>query len=134
MTAVNARVLISGASVAGPTLAYWLRRYGFEPTVVERTPARRGGRGGHAVDLFGPAVDVVEWMGVLPSVMAARTQTERMSFDRPGKAPLEVDLTRLVAGVTDKHVEIMRGELASILYGPPEATCSICSETRSKPW
>ena len=33
------KVLISGASVAGPVLAYWLHRYGFEPTIVERTPA-----------------------------------------------------------------------------------------------
>jgi 2-polyprenyl-6-methoxyphenol hydroxylase-like FAD-dependent oxidoreductase len=36
-------VLISGASIAGPTLAYWLDRYGFEVTVVERAPAVRSG-------------------------------------------------------------------------------------------
>jgi 2-polyprenyl-6-methoxyphenol hydroxylase-like FAD-dependent oxidoreductase len=116
MTQTNSEVLISGASVAGPTLAYWLRRHGFNPTVVERAPALRKGLGGHAVDLFGPAVDVVEWMGVLPAVTAARTQTEQLSFERPGKSPVEVDLSRLVAGITDRHVEIMRGELASILY------------------
>nr|WP_221378146.1 hypothetical protein [Actinoplanes polyasparticus] len=50
-------MLISGAGVAGPALAYWLQRYGFRPTVVERTPAERMGVGGHSVDLFGPAVD-----------------------------------------------------------------------------
>ena len=44
------RVLISGASVAGPVLAYWLNRYGFDVTVVERAPAPRK-TGGHAVDL-----------------------------------------------------------------------------------
>jgi 2-polyprenyl-6-methoxyphenol hydroxylase-like FAD-dependent oxidoreductase len=47
----NTDILISGASVAGPTLAYWLRRHGFNPTVVERTPSLRKGLGSHAVDL-----------------------------------------------------------------------------------
>jgi 2-polyprenyl-6-methoxyphenol hydroxylase-like FAD-dependent oxidoreductase len=46
-------VLVSGASVAGPALAYWLGRYGFEPTVVERAPAAR--EGGQAIDLRGAA-------------------------------------------------------------------------------
>ena len=71
MEPVKRDILISGASVAGPTLAYWLSRGGFTPVVVERTPALRAGLGGHAVDLLGPAVDVAEWMGVLPAAMAA---------------------------------------------------------------
>jgi 2-polyprenyl-6-methoxyphenol hydroxylase-like FAD-dependent oxidoreductase len=117
MALLNTEVLISGASVAGPTLAYWLRRYGFSPTVIERTPALRKGYGGHAVDLFGPAVDVTEWMGVLPQVSQARTRTERISFARPGKAAFEVDMSKLVAGIAGgRHIEIMRGELASILH------------------
>lgn len=39
----NRTVLISGASIAGPALAYWLGRHGFEPTVVELAPALREG-------------------------------------------------------------------------------------------
>ena len=113
---MNRDILISGASVAGPTLAYWLRRHGFTPTVVERTPALRRGWGGHAVDLFGPSVDVVDWMGLLPDVIEARTRTEVLSFQRPGRSPVEVDFGRLVAGISKRHVEVMRGELAAILY------------------
>jgi 2-polyprenyl-6-methoxyphenol hydroxylase-like FAD-dependent oxidoreductase len=109
-------VLISGASVAGPTLAWWLCRSGFTPTVVEQTPALRAGLGGHAVDLLGSSVDVAEWMGILPKVLAARTQTERICIERPGKSPVEVDVSRLAAGISQRHVEIMRGELTSILY------------------
>jgi 2-polyprenyl-6-methoxyphenol hydroxylase-like FAD-dependent oxidoreductase len=116
MTLANSEVLISGASIAGPTVAYWLHRHGFHPTVIERAPALRKGLGGHAVDLFGPAVDVAEWMGILPAVMDARTQTERLSFERPGRSAVDVDLSRLVAGISGRHAEIMRGELASILY------------------
>lgn len=44
------QILISGASIAGPVLAYWLDRYGFDVTVVERAPTLRK-TGGHAVDL-----------------------------------------------------------------------------------
>jgi 2-polyprenyl-6-methoxyphenol hydroxylase-like FAD-dependent oxidoreductase len=113
-------VLISGASIAGPTLAWWLSRYGFAPTVVERTPELRRGLGGHAIDLFGPAHDIVERMGLLPQVLAARTTTEMLSLERPGKRPVVVDVDRLTAAVSERHVEILRGELAAILY---EATC-----------
>jgi 2-polyprenyl-6-methoxyphenol hydroxylase-like FAD-dependent oxidoreductase len=49
----NTNVLISGASIAGPALAYWLGRYGFHPTVVEVAATLRGG--GYAVDFRGPA-------------------------------------------------------------------------------
>lgn len=116
MKLTSREVLISGASIAGPTLAWWLCRSGFTPTVVEQTPELRAGLGGHAVDLFGPAVDVAEWMGILPKVLAARTQTERVTLEHPGRSPAEVDLGRLVAGISDRHVEIMRGELTSILH------------------
>ncbi|WP_412746836.1 FAD-dependent monooxygenase [Krasilnikovia sp. MM14-A1004] len=110
------KVLISGASVAGPTLAYWLHRFGFEPTVLERTPQLRRGLGGHAVDLFGPAVEVADRMGLLPTVIDARTRTDEISFIRPGRSPIDIDMSGLVGAFADRHVEIMRGELASILY------------------
>ena len=110
------RVLVSGASVAGPTAAYWLARNGFEVTVVERMPLARVRTGGHAVDLFGPAVDVAEWTGVLPAVMDARTRTEIVSFQRHHGGGIDVEMRRLVAGISGRHVEIMRGELATILY------------------
>jgi 2-polyprenyl-6-methoxyphenol hydroxylase-like FAD-dependent oxidoreductase len=116
MKLTNTEVLISGASVAGPTLAWWLCRQGLSVTVVEQTPALRAGLGGHAVDLFGPAVEVAEWMGILPKVLAARTRTDQVTIEHPGKPPVQVDLSRLVAGISERHVEIMRGELTSILY------------------
>ncbi len=47
----NKDVLISGAGIAGPTLAYWLKRYGFNPTVVEQAPSPR--QGGYVFGLDG---------------------------------------------------------------------------------
>ncbi|MFD4351977.1 FAD-dependent monooxygenase [Nocardia sp. NPDC058518] len=65
-------VLISGASVAGPALAYWLHRYGFSVTVVERAPALRAG--GQAVDFKGKThLTVLERMGILDEVRTRRT-------------------------------------------------------------
>jgi 2-polyprenyl-6-methoxyphenol hydroxylase-like FAD-dependent oxidoreductase len=116
-----ARVLISGASVAGPVLAYWLRRFGFEPTVVERTPALRHGLGGHAVDLFGSAVDVVRRMELWEPVHEARTRTTVMTLERRGARPVDVNVERLSAGISDQHVEILRGELTKILYDATRA-------------
>jgi 2-polyprenyl-6-methoxyphenol hydroxylase-like FAD-dependent oxidoreductase len=71
---------------------------------------------GHAVDLFGPAMDVAEWTGVLPAVMDARTRTEIVSFQRQDGRGVDVEMRRLVAGISGRHVEVMRGELATILY------------------
>ncbi|MGE3289716.1 MAG: FAD-dependent monooxygenase [Pseudonocardia sp.] len=119
---VNRDVLISGASVAGPVLAWWLRHYGFRPTVVERTPEHRRGTGGHAVDLFEPAVEVMDRMGLLAQVENARTRTDRITVERPGHRPADVDFGEVTSWISDaRHVEIMRGELAGILY---EATRS----------
>ena len=63
------RVLISGASIAGPALAYWLHRHGFYVTVIERGPALR--TGGYGVDIRGAAITVLKGMGILGQVRAA---------------------------------------------------------------
>ncbi len=39
----NKNILISGIGIAGPALAYWLKKYGFHPTLVEQAPALREG-------------------------------------------------------------------------------------------
>jgi 2-polyprenyl-6-methoxyphenol hydroxylase-like FAD-dependent oxidoreductase len=109
-------VLISGASVAGPAVAYWLSRCGFRPTVVERTSALRIGGGGHAVDLFGPAVEIADRMGVLEAVQAARTRTEVVRLVRTGHRDVEAAAALATEGVSERHIEIMRGDLAQILY------------------
>lgn len=104
-------ILISGASIAGPALAFWLRRFGFNPTVVERAPALRDG--GQAVDFRGDVqLTVLRRMGLLDEIR--RQQTERSDtifvdeHDRR-RAVLPADFT---AG----DVEILRGRLSRILH------------------
>ena len=109
----NRDVLISGAGVSGPALAYWLRRLGFNPVVVERAPAPRDG--GQAVDLRGAAIEVARRTGILDTVRAARTGTRGMSYvDSAGKRLATLDGA---FGVIDpQDVEIVRGDLVRILY------------------
>ena len=52
------KVLISGAGIAGTTLAYWLLHYGFEPTIVEAAPKLR--TGGYIIDFWGAGFDTVD--------------------------------------------------------------------------
>ncbi|MFD8546872.1 FAD-dependent monooxygenase [Streptomyces sp. NPDC059649] len=110
------RILVSGASIAGPVLAYWLTRYGYSVTVVERAPALRK-TGGHAVDLFRPAVDISEKMGVLPRIEERATGTHRMTVYREGsRRPVRADLSKIFSGASERHVEILRDDLSEIYY------------------
>lgn len=109
------KVLISGASIAGPMLAYWLNRYGFQVTVVERAPALRK-TGGHAVDLFRPAMQIVGKMGVREAIWDKKTGTDAIVIHRDNAKPVTVDLRKVYTAVSDDHVEIMRDDLSEIFY------------------
>ncbi|MFD3513823.1 FAD-dependent monooxygenase [Streptomyces sp. NPDC058657] len=108
---MSTKVLISGASIAGPALAYWLGRYGFETTVVELAPALRGG--GQAVDFRGNThLTVLERMGVLDELRALDTGGSPITFvDQRGR-----QLLHLPADFAGGDVEVPRGELAQVLH------------------
>lgn len=106
----NLNVLISGASVAGPALAYWLKRYGCTPTVVERAPAVRPG--GYAVDFRGAAMHALERMGLLDEVRARATNMGDISYVGTGGRPI----ARVPSVALSGELEILRGDLVEILY------------------
>ncbi|CAM3980427.1 FAD-dependent monooxygenase [Nocardiopsis rhodophaea] len=115
MTTTDRSVLISGASIAGPALAYWLRAHGFTPTVLERAPRLR--HGGYAIDVRGTAVDVVERMGLLPAARRAYTQMRTFStVKRDGRPGIEVSLALFGQDESTPDVELMRGHLSQLLY------------------
>src|SRR5579859_6806820 len=107
----NQNILISGASVAGPALAYWLRRRGFNPTVVERAPSLRGG--GYAVDFRGAAhLSVLAKMGLLDHVRDQQTHLDTTTYvDAGGRA-----VASMPAEIFAGDVEILRGDLGRILF------------------
>ncbi|MEX2969101.1 FAD-dependent monooxygenase [Streptomyces sp. C184] len=110
-------VLISGASVAGLTLAHWLRRRGFAPTVVERAPGVRPG--GQAIDVRGVALDVLDRMDLLAPAREARTRLRGMSMlDGDGKELWRSTEMTLSGGRLDSgDIELLREDLAQLLYG-----------------
>jgi len=111
------RILISGAGIAGPVLAYWLTRYGYSVTVVERAETFRKTGGGQAVDLFLPALDIIERMGVLAEVRSKATGIERVTVFKEGtERPAELSLGNIYSTISDQHVEIMRDDLAEIFH------------------
>ncbi len=116
------QVLVSGASIAGPTVAYWLARGGFEVTVVERAPVPRPG--GQAIDIRGPALSVMREMGLLDRALAMRTRLKGMSMlDIDGKEISRSEDRTMTGGRFDSgDVEILRDDLAELLLGAGEAT------------
>jgi 2-polyprenyl-6-methoxyphenol hydroxylase-like FAD-dependent oxidoreductase len=108
-------VLISGASIAGPALAYWLDRYGFEVTVVERAPTVRSG--GYPIDVRGTAVDMVEGMGLLPRLRAAHIGSRALSFvDAKARVIGSIPAYDLTSNQAGREVELPRGALTTLLY------------------
>jgi 2-polyprenyl-6-methoxyphenol hydroxylase-like FAD-dependent oxidoreductase len=104
-------VLVSGAGIAGPTLAFWLARQGWQVTLVERAGALRSG--GNPVDVRGPALPVAARMGILPLLRQAATDATAMRVIGPSGHTI----ARLPMPASDADVEIPRSDLAAILGG-----------------
>src|SRR4051812_12041705 len=110
----NQTVLISGAGIAGSTLAYWLARHGFRPTVVERAAGLRSS--GNPVDVKGPAMEVAERMGLMPRLRAADSSVTDMRFvNAAGRHVGRINLRAFRMSAGDREPEVPRAELASIL-------------------
>ncbi|MFG2347025.1 FAD-dependent monooxygenase [Streptomyces phaeochromogenes] len=115
-TASKGTVLVSGASIAGPAVAFWLQRYGFTVTVVEKSTGLRGG--GYPIDVRGTAVEVAHRMGILPQLQKAHIESRRLTFlNADGSEAAMVHPQSVVGGVEGHDVEVPRGDLAEVLYG-----------------
>ncbi len=114
-SSTSPRVLVSGASIAGLTTAYWLTRYGFEVTVVERAPGLRPG--GHALDVRGPALEIAERMGILPILHDRSTKLTGIAIvDADGNDIFRSTDQTLTGGRLDSpDVEILRDDLCRVL-------------------
>ncbi|WP_235686104.1 FAD-dependent monooxygenase [Corallococcus silvisoli] len=107
-------VLVTGASVAGPTLAYWLRRYGMDVVVVERAPELR--TGGQTVDVRGAGRTVAQRMGLEDAIRACSTNEEGIAFvDANNRTRAAFDAKAFGGEGLIAELEILRGELARLL-------------------
>ena len=107
------RVFITGASVAGNALAWWLGRHGFDVTVVERAPGFRDG--GQNVDVRGIGRDVLRLMGLERAALDLGTGEEGTVFvDERGRPVASFKVGD--GGGPTAEMEILRGDLARLLY------------------
>lgn len=110
------RVLISGAGIAGPTLAYWLYRYGFKPTILEKAPRLR--KGGYLIDFWGAGFEIADRMGLLPEIrekgyVFREVRVVNRSGGRVAGFPVDA-FARITRG---RYISIPRGDLAASIFG-----------------
>ncbi|GIJ45633.1 monooxygenase [Virgisporangium aliadipatigenens] len=108
------RVLVNGGGIAGPATAFWLRRHGFTPVVVERWRGLRPG--GQAVDVRGVARDVVHRMGLTATVRASTVDERGFALvDARGRRTAELPVDAFGGAGIVADVEILRDDLSRIL-------------------
>ncbi|HJP85889.1 MAG TPA: FAD-binding domain [Gemmatimonadaceae bacterium] len=111
----NRNILISGAGIAGPTLAYWLLERGFTPTIVERAPALR--TGGYVVDFWGVGYDVAERMKLLPALYEDGYLIDEVRLvDASGKRITGFDAGLVRKATGNRFVSVMRSDLSCRIY------------------
>jgi 2-polyprenyl-6-methoxyphenol hydroxylase-like FAD-dependent oxidoreductase len=111
----EATVVISGAGIAGPALAYWLSANGYRVVVVEIATGIRPG--GQTVDLRGAGRGVVERMGLLNQMVERSLQQRGVAWvrsDNSRRAEMPVEAFH-GNGLVSK-LEILRGDLVDVLY------------------
>ena len=108
-------VLIAGAGIAGPTLAYWLKAGGFEPTLIERAPALRSG--GYVIDFWGLGYDIAERMGLIAEInrVGYHMRELRIVGDRGQRITgFGADVFRELTG--GRYVSLARSDLSRLLF------------------
>ncbi len=114
-------ILISGVGIGGPTLAYWLRRYGFSPTLVEVAPALR--TGGYVIDFWGLGYDIAERMGLLSEInrVGYHVREVRMVNDR-GQRVSGFDTSIIQELTGGRFVSLARSDLSRLLFNKIESS------------
>lgn len=118
--------VVTGASIAGLSTAFWLRRTRWEVTILERAPQFRDG--GQNVDIRGLARNVLERMGLFEAVQSANTTetgTVVVNSDGTVRATLPFDGPE---GAT-AELEVLRGDLARIILDAVPDVTMIYGET-----
>lgn len=108
--------MISGAGIAGPTLAYWLAHYGHEPTIVEKSPRLRSG--GYVVDFWGKGFDIADRMGLMPEIRGKGYMVgEVRVVNRQGKRVAGFAADVFSRSLRDRYVTVARRDLAASIFG-----------------
>ena len=116
------KILISGAGIAGPTLAYWLKHYGMTPVLLEHAPKPRSG--GYVIDFWGLGYDIAEKMGLSAELSAIGYRVQELRIvDRNGVRSAGFG-TRVFAELTGgRYISIRRSDLSRLIFDKVRGTC-----------
>jgi 2-polyprenyl-6-methoxyphenol hydroxylase-like FAD-dependent oxidoreductase len=109
------KVLISGAGIAGPTLAYWLTKDGVETTIVEQAPALR--TGGYIIDFWGAGLEVANRMGLMPEIENRGYMVQEVrAVNRGGRPVAKFPASAFSSATGGAFTSLPRGDLAATLF------------------
>jgi 2-polyprenyl-6-methoxyphenol hydroxylase-like FAD-dependent oxidoreductase len=111
----NKNILISGAGIAGTTLAFWLKKFGFNPTIIEIAPKLR--EGGYAIDFMGAGYDVAEKMGIIPLLEKADINVSKVGFvDTNNNEKGSMNYAKIKKLMNNRAFTLLRSDLAKVIY------------------
>lgn len=113
----NKKILISGAGISGLTLAYWLKKHGFSPTVIEKRPNLNNK--GYMIDFYGSGFDVAEKMGLLDQLVEKSSQypVKKLEFvDNKGKPRASLNIDKFRELLDHRYAPLLRGDLETVIY------------------
>ena len=117
-------VLISGVGIAGPTLAFWLRQYGFSPTLVESAPALR--TSGYVIDFWGLGYDIAEEMGLLPDITRIGYHMQELRIVDDGGRRRSGFGVQVFRELTDgRYITLGRSDLSKLIYNRISGSCEV---------
>lgn len=108
------KVLILGAGIAGPTVAFWLNKAGHEVTLVEHAAELRSG--GYLIDFWGAGFDVAEKMGIVPQLRRrGYLMTEARAVNRDGRRVASFKPEVIMESV-ERYLSLARSGLSAVIY------------------
>lgn len=108
-------ILISGAGIAGPTLAFWLKAAGFRPTLLEHSPRLRSG--GYVIDFWGLGYDIAERMGLAKDIGRAGYHIKELRVvDAKGKRISGFGTNVFLELTGGRYVTVGRSVLSRLLF------------------
>src|SRR5512135_1394081 len=105
----NKNILISGAGISGLTLAYWLQKWGFSPTIVEKRPNLD--QRGYMIDFYGSGFDVAEKMNLVKALEMKSSQypIKKLTFvDQQGEPRATLDMEKFRDLLDHRYFPLMR--------------------------
>ena len=111
----NRNILICGGGIAGLTIAYWLKKFGFRPTIVEKAPAIR--EGGYMIDFWGVGFTVAEKMFITEQLHQEYYPIPEVTFvNKKGKRVGGLKLEQLRKQLKNRYFSLLRSSLEKVLY------------------